>query len=413
MMEQKPIHSADQIAVERILTIEPVWNGLDTAADALGLPADVLLHAGPPFDSVRQICRPILNSACVAAVFEGLCDDFDQAENKIAHGEIILKPAQDHQVVAPLAAVVSASMPLHRIQDRNNPGFSIHTPINGGSRPALRTGQRSNDVLEHIRWLNQSFADFLRDGMGDAIPLIPIAVAGLREGDDCHGRTAASTRHLIARIQSGYTGQYPGATPDPDTLEFMEASPSLFLNLWMAASKFMMMAASGIQNSSLVTAMGGNGVEMGIQIAGLPGQWFTMPAQPPRGKFDLDIPMNRALGAIGDSAVVEGFGLGAMVVRLSPEQARVFADYLPTGFEQRCLQLPLIDYPGFQDMGIRLGLTARSVAQLGEGPIVGLGILDNMGELGRLGGGICDMPASLFHAALAELENKMEAGRNR
>ena len=70
--------------------------------------------------------------------------------------------------------------------------------------------------------------------------------------------------------------------------------------------------------------MGGNGVEMGIQIAGLPGQWFTMPAQPPRGKFDLDIPMNRALGAIGDSAVVEGFGLGAMVVRLSPETGTGF-----------------------------------------------------------------------------------------
>ena len=413
MMKQNHIHSADQVAVERILTMEPVWNGLDTAADALGLPANVLLHAGPPFDSVMQICRPILNSACVAAVFEGLCDDFDHAESKIALGEIILKPAQDHQVVSPLAAVVSASMPLHRIQDRKNPGFSIYTPINGGSRPALRTGQRSDAVLKHIRWLNQSFADFLHNGMGDAIPLIPLAGAGLREGDDCHGRTAESTRHLIARLKSGFADQNPGATPDPEILEFMEASPGLFLNLWMAASKLLMMAASGIQDSSFVTAMGGNGVEAGIQLAGLPGQWFTMPAQPPLGKFDLDIPMNRALGAIGDSAVVEGFGLGAMVVRLSPEQARVFADWLPTGYEQRCLQLPLIDHPGFEDLGIRLGLTARSVVELGEGPIVGLGILDNMGELGRLGGGIYDMSASVFHAALAELENKMAAGRNR
>ena len=404
MIKPDPIHPADQIAVERILTMDPVWNGLEPAADALDLPANALLHAGPPFDSVSRICRPILNSACVAAVFEGLCDDFDQAESQIASGEIILKPAQDHQVVVPLAAVVSASMPLHRIQDRKNPGFSIYIPINGGSRPALRTGQRSNAVLQHIRWLNQSFADFLRDGMGDAIALIPLAVEGLREGDDCHGRTAASTRHLIARIQSGYAGQYPGATPDPDILEFMETSPSLFLNLWMAASKIMMMAASGIQDSSFVTAMGGNGVEVGIQIAGLPGQWFTLLAQPPRGKFDLDVPTNRALGAIGDSAVVEGFGLGAMVVRLSPEQARIFADYLPAGFEQRCLQLPIVEHPGFQDMGIRLGLTARSVAELGEGPIVGLGILDNMGELGRLGGGIYDMPTSLFREALAELE---------
>ena len=403
-MKPTPIHPADQIAVERILAMEPVWNGLESAADTLGLPANVLLHAGPPFDSVNRICRPILNSACVAAVFEGLCDDFDQAESQIASGEIILKPAQDHQVVVPLAAVVSASMPLHRIQDRKNPGLSIYTPINGGSRPALRTGQRSNAVLQHIRWLNQLFADFLRKGAGDAIPLIPIAGAGLREGDDCHGRTVASTRQLVARIKSGYAGPYPRAAPDPDILEFMETSPSLFLNLWMAASKIMMMAASGIQDSSLVTAMGGNGVDVGIQIAGLPGRWFTLPAQPPQGKFDLDVPTSRALGAIGDSAVVEGFGLGAMVVRLSPEQARVFADYLPTGFEQRCLQLPIIEHSGFHESGVRLGLTARSVAEWGKGPIVGLGILDNMGELGRLGGGIYDMSASLFREALAELE---------
>ena len=404
MIKSNLIHSTDRTAVERILAMEPIWNGLETAADALGLPANVLLHAGPPFDSVSRICRPILNSACVAAVFEGLCDDFDQAESQVSSGEIILKPAQDHQVVVPLAAVVSASMPLHRIQDRKNPGFSIYTPINGGSRPALRTGQRSNAVLQHIRWLNQLFADFLRKGAGDAIPLIPIASAGLREGDDCHGRTATSTRQLVARIKSGYVDRYPGTAPAPDILEFMETSPSLFLNLWMAASKIMMMAASGIQDSSFVTAMGGNGVDVGIQIAGLPGRWFTLPAQPPQGKFDLDVPTIRALGAIGDSAVVEGFGLGAMVVRLSPEQGRVFADYLPTGFEQRCLQLPIIEHPGFQELGIRLGLTARSVAEWGEGPIVGLGILDNMGELGRLGGGICDIPASLFREALAELE---------
>lgn len=404
MMKPNPMHPADRIAVERILTVDPVWDGLELAADTLSLPTNVLLHAGPPFDAVSRICRPILNSACVAAVFEGLCDDFDQAESQIASGEIILKPAQDHQVVVPIAAVVSASMPLHRIQDRKNPGFSIYTPINGGSRPALRTGQRSNAVLQHIRWLNQLFADFLRKSAGDAIPLIPIASAGLREGDDCHGRTVASTRHLVARIKSGYAGLYPGADMDSDILEFMKTSPSLFLNLWMAASKIMMMAASGIQDSSFVTAMGGNGVDVGIQIAGLPGRWFTLPAQPPQGKFDLDVPMSRALGAIGDSAVVEGFGLGAMVVRLSPEQARVFADYLPTRFEQRCLQLPIIEHPGFQVPGVRLGLTARSVAEWGEGPIVGLGILDNMGELGRLGCGICDMSASLFREALAELE---------
>ena len=102
------LHSADQIAFERMLEVSPVWDSIDTAANAFGLDSSVLLHAGPPFASIATISMPILNSACVAAVFEGLADDFDQAEAMIRAGEIRLQPAQDHRTVTPLAAVVSA-----------------------------------------------------------------------------------------------------------------------------------------------------------------------------------------------------------------------------------------------------------------------------------------------------------------
>ena len=54
--------------------------------------------------------------------------------------------------------------------------------------------------------------------------------------------------------------------------------------------------------------MGGNGVRMGLQIAGLPGQWFTEMAAAPNGEPE-QLSDDRRLGAIGDSA--EGLGLGA------------------------------------------------------------------------------------------------------
>jgi hypothetical protein len=155
--EARSLHPADEKAFKQLLESLPVWNGIDSAAVALGLDTNVLLHAGPPFASADSISMPILNSACVAAVFEGLAPDFDQAESMIKSGEILLKPAQDHSMVTPLAAVVSASMPLHRVVDLSDPKNTIFAPINGGSRPALRLGVRSEAVLNHIRWLNGPF----------------------------------------------------------------------------------------------------------------------------------------------------------------------------------------------------------------------------------------------------------------
>ena len=94
-----------------------------------------------------------------------------------------------------------------------------------------------------------------------------------------------------------------------------------------------MLAANGITGSSLITGMGGNGIRMGLQIAGLPGRWFTELASPPNGEIQENLSLDRRLGAIGDSAVVEALGLGAMQISSAPEQLkflRTFARQLPS-----------------------------------------------------------------------------------
>ncbi|WP_424830304.1 DUF1116 domain-containing protein [Ruegeria sp.] len=394
------LHKADQLAFDRAMVTQPVWNRFNTAADAVDLPDNVLLHAGPAFAAPDQITAPILNSACVAAVWEGLAKDFDQAEAMIMTGEILLKPAQDHDVVTPLAAVVSANMPLHTVYDAWRGQTRIFTPINAGSRPAMRLGLRSEAVLEHIRWLNTRFLDVLQGGIAEGIALVPLAVVGLMGGDDCHGRTPVAANALVEELKD----RTPGGIHDPDVLEFMASSPSLFLNLWMAATKIMMKLAEGVEGSSFVTAAGGNGREVGIQISGLPGQWFTVPATPPKGKFDVDLPEDRALGAIGDSAVVEAFGLGAMAIELSPEQKKGLGAYLPEDAKARTSGLSVGAHPYFQTLDVQLGSTGRGALTQGSGPVISLGILDRLGEAGRLGGGIYDMPVGPFAAAMKALE---------
>lgn len=400
MTDSASLHSADQKAFDQLLKAVPVWDAIETAADAFGLESNVLLHAGPPFESVDTISMPILNSACVAAVLEGIAEDFDQAEAMIKVGEILLKPAQDHSTVTPLAAVVSASMPMHLVVDVSEPKNRIYAPINGGSRPAMRLGLRSMDVVEHLRWLNGSFTDLLREGLTRQIEVIPIAAAALREGDDCHGRTPMGTKLLMETIASNIAG---GIT-DAGTREFIDTSPSLFLNLWMAVSKCLMMRASGIEGSSVVTAAAGNGVDTGIQISGLPGQWFQAAATAPNGRFDIDLPVERVLPAIGDSAVVEGLGLGAMSIHLSPEQEKNLCDFLPNDYRSRGARLMCGSHPGFGDLDCKLGLTACAAVEHQQGPIIGLGMLDITGEKGRLGGGIYDMPVTVFAEAMAALK---------
>ena len=393
------LHPADQLAFDRAMVTQPVWNRFNTASEAVGLAENVLLHAGPAFSAPEQITVPILNSACVAAVWEGLARDFDQAEAMIMAQEILLQPAQDHDVVTPLAAVVSANMPLHTIYDAWRGQTRVFTPINGGARPSMRLGLRSQAVLDHIRWLNTRFLDILQNGIAEGIALVPLAVIGLVGGDDCHGQTPVSTAALVEELKD----RSPRGIDDEDALEFMATSPSLFLNLWMAATKIMMKLAEGVEGSSFVTAAGGNGRDVGIQVSGLPGRWFTIPAAPPSGKFDVDLPAERALGAIGDSAVVDAFGLGAMAIEHSPEQLKGLGAFLPGDARARTSGLSVGAHPYFNAFDISLGSTARGAVAQGAGPVVSLGILDRLGQAGRLGGGIYDMPVDPFAAALRAL----------
>lgn len=381
------LHPADRLAFDKAMVAQPVWSGFTTGAE-LGIDRTVLLHAGPAFASPDQITVPIRNSACVAAVYEGLAADFETADRMIAASEIRLEPAQDHGVVTPLAAVVSTSMPLHVVYDAWTGRVRAYAPINGGARPSLRLGLRSSEVLEHIRWLNTQVKDALSDGLAEGLALVPLAVAGLQGGDDCHGRTPVAGAALVDEL----VFRSPRAF-DADVVAFMRASPSLFLNLWMAATKCMMLAASDISGSSFVTAAGGNGREVGLQISGLPGRWFTVPADAPKGDFDVDLPQDRALGAIGDSAVVDAFGLGAMFAPNEAGPAAGGRDAISVG-----------THPYFRAIDVKLGSSARAAVALGKGPVISLGILDRLGEAGRLGGGLYDMPAGPFEAAVVALE---------
>ena len=390
------LHPADTEAIKKVHSVRPVLSDHRRARDVLDIDINILLHAGPAFSSPSRIAKPILNSGCAALVFEGIAHNFNEARQLIRSGEVTLAPAQDYGAVVPLAGVISASMWLHEIADVAGRAPSTYSPLNGGNGPAMRLGQFSDEVIAHLHWLNSELIEAITAVHSQDIDLISIGAHALERGDDCHGRTMAGTQFLLDQWR-------PQIESHPAAYQFLCHSPMFFLNLWMAACKCMLSAAANTQHSSLVTSAGANGVECGIQVAGVPYQWFVGPSTPPEGdigQFSAD----RALGAIGDSAIVDIAGFGAMVLSFAPEQQKAFGNSVPDdAFELPRLLLPKI-HSEFGDLKIRVSTIARQVVATGRTPIVALGIIDKEGVAGRLGGGIFRYPPDVFNTICTHLD---------
>ena len=385
-------------AIRRLVSSKPYWQSNCLASEALNIDTNVILHAGPPFESPSQVPVPILNSACAALLFEGSAANRNEAIELLHNGSVKLKPAQDFATVVPLAGVVSASMWLHKIVDHQHPENVAFAPINGGNGPAMRLGMYSNKVVEHLRWINSHLAEFLKHCLHEPIELISIARHSLKNADDCHGRTIAASQNIVDKFELLLATH-------GSIKEFFANGPSFFLNLWMAACKCMLGTCNGTANCSVVTAAGGNGKDVGIKVAGMKDHWFTTPANPPEGDLG-PYPRSRALGAIGDSAIVDAAGFGAMAVSYSKPQMEIFRNYLPRNFSLLPQTLLLQVHDQFQELQLLTGLTAEAVVQTQTTPIASLGIIDRDGIDGRLGGGIYRYPMDCFTQAVKHLKDK-------
>ena len=84
-----------------------------------------------------------------------------------------------------------------------------------------------------------------------------------------------------------------------------------------------------------------------------------------------------------------------MAISFSSPQQKNLGHFLPRDGLSTGALLTLSPHPAFAELGLRVGLTAREWLASNRQPLVSLGILDNLGEVGRLGGGIFEQPRSL------------------
>ncbi|WP_342052068.1 MULTISPECIES: oxamate carbamoyltransferase subunit AllG family protein [unclassified Cupriavidus] len=347
-----------------------LWRGVQRRDAVLpDLPRTVLLHAGPPYASAAAVPAPVRNAAIQAVMFEGLAPDAEAAGRLLAGGDVTLAPAQDYGVATPLAQVVSASMPLAVVGD----GASVaYAPLIEGPPPALRFGTRDAAAQTRLAAVAACGLDALDGWLREhAVAMGPLIAEALANGDDCHGRTVAANAALVTAL----------AGLKPEALAVVGANAGFVLPILMATACWhLRRQASGI------AAAGGNGVDFGMRLHRA-AAWQTVPAAPPVGIRLPGHDATVALGAIGDSAVIDFGGLGGQALMLAPALRADWQQWLPADLATR--RASVTDaVTGIVDAG-----RAREAACV---PIVNLAILDEAGDAGLIGRGFYAPPSALF-----------------
>ena len=409
------INAANKIALERIVTSQPILVGFGQAVDVVpGMTKTTILHAGPPIEFARM-AGAMKGAVTGALVFEGLAKDLDEAYELAGSGEITYSPCHEHQAVGSMAGVTSASMFMHIVENRPHGNYA-YTNLSEQLAKILRMGANDQSVIDRLNWMRDVFGPILRDAMVSAkeIDLRMMLAQALHMGDEAHNRNNAGTTLLIQALaphilESGFSNK-----DKQDVFNFVASSDYFSGPTWMAASKAAMDSAQNIPDSTIVTTMARNGVEFGIRVSGTgEDTWFTGPAQFVEGPLFAGFTAEDKGLDIGDSAITETYGIGGFAMACAPaivplvggtvseaiEYSRTMAE-ITEGFNA-ALTIPIL---GFR--GTATGIDVRKVEETGILPIINTAIAHKEAGIGMIGAGLTHPPAEAFHQATLALAER-------
>ena len=121
------IDRANKEAVAKILSGTPHLVGLDIALEVIpGMKKNLILHAGPPV-KWENMCGPTRGAIMGGLIYEGLAANIDEAEKLAASGEIEFAPCHEHSSVGPMAGIITPSMPVFIIENKEHGNFAYCT----------------------------------------------------------------------------------------------------------------------------------------------------------------------------------------------------------------------------------------------------------------------------------------------
>jgi hypothetical protein len=412
------IEKANEEVLRRIKVARPTLIGLRPARDVIaGLEDNVLLHGGPPL-SWNEMAGPMRGAACGALVFEETASSIDEARAMCNQGQIIFEPCHAHSAVGPMAGIISPSMPVYCVKNETF-GNMAYATINEGLGKTLRFGAFDAEVLNRLRWMREVLAPTLADALArhGPIDLKQMMAAALRRGDECHNRNKSGTGLFLKTLAPALARTCDDSERLARTFEFIGGNDHFFLNLSMAASKATMDAVKGVEGSTVVWAMAGNGVRYGIAVSWFGDRWFTAPPKNAVGKYFEGFSEEDACPVMGDSYISEPAGVGGFAMASAPA-ITAFIGGKPSEaveYTKRMYEITLSTHPDFtmpnlDYEGTPLGIDVRKVLETGILPVVNSGIAHKEAGIGQIGAGIAYPPMACFEQAMAAIEGSVVSG---
>ena len=417
--DSEAVDRANDRTIEIMMTSKLVLTGVSRAIDVVpGMTDKTILHAGPPI-RYEDMPGPMKGAVIGALIYEGLADGPEAAAELAVSGEITYSPCHDHQMVGAMTGVTSAHMLVHVVKNETYGNYAFSTVHEGSGYTVQRYGSWDEGVIRRLKWLDNEFRPVLNDALARAggIDAGATISQALHMSDECHNRNKASSVLFYKQILPHLLrSEY-----DKETIlrvsEFINGNEHYHLSITMAASKAQLDAATGVENSTIVTALARNGKDFGIKVSGMgKDKWFTGPAQLVDGLFFPGFSQADSTPDMGDSAISETAGLGGFSLGNAPAivqfvggtvsdaMSYVKKMYEITWSENRNYTIPFLNF-----RGTPAGVDIRKVIETGILPIITTGIAHKERGRGQIGAGIANPPLECFEKAILEFADRFES----
>jgi hypothetical protein len=229
-------------------------------------------------------------------------------------------------------------------------------------------------------------------------------------GDEIHNRSDATALLLFKELTPSIVRAVKNRGTVCEVLDYLaaEAHHNFGARFNMGASKVALMAAEGVEFSTLLTVMSRNGVETGIKVSGLDGEWFTGSASHVEGTYFAGYDESDACPDLGDSAITETAGWGGFACAAAPTMAPLAQGslgnlakltlemYAITAGRNAKFTIPYLDF-----QGVPIGIDMRKVIQTGIRPLICTAVAHKDFGIGRkIGIGFARPPMEAFEKAL-------------
>ena len=295
---------------------DPWWTGVRTAGDFLGLADKTILHAGPPIEFSRM-CAGHRRGMVSACLFEGWAKTEAEAVRLLESGSVRCEAACDYATNGSGYGIVTRSVPLLIVEDRETGGRAGVFPAEGRFGGGFcGWGVYSREIAENLVWMRDVLfppISAVLEGEG-GFPMKELFAEARRMGDELHSSQKAIDP-LFTRAIVPFALKCANAA---DLLSYFASTNRFTHNFGQAASRALLLGLEARGERGFLVAAGGNGVEYGVKFAGSP-EWRVAPAPMIEGPYLAPgAKRENQLPWLGDSSIVECRGWGGTIRPVNP-----------------------------------------------------------------------------------------------